>query len=109
MSDNLDNNLDNNNKIDNNLNRTLKMRFNNKKRYDKLCKYIIICPFCETKTNLFSIYCHIKTLMCQMIQDNLFEKNDLKLKKMKLMIQIKKLRYDILNDLDNTILLNLLE
>ena len=61
-------------------------------RYNKYKKINVICFFCERELNLYNILKHTTSKRCIYIQNNKFNDDELKDKKLKLLILIDNLR-----------------
>jgi len=67
-------------------------------KYYKLYKdEIIECPYCERILNIYDISIHIKTKRCIEIQKFKYNEDELKTKKINLLILIDKMRYESRN------------
>jgi hypothetical protein len=68
-------------------------------RYNKYKTETILCPFCDRIMDIYGIYQHTNSLRCKNIQNLKYNEIELNEKKVKLLIIIDKLRYDIRNDI----------
>jgi hypothetical protein len=70
-------------------------------RYNKYKNLTIECPYCERELNLYNIYKHNTSKRCIYIQNNKFNEDELKDKKIKLILLIDKMRYNIRNNIND--------
>ena len=70
-------------------------------RYKKYKNLNVICCFCERETNLYAIFKHTTSKRCLTIQLTKYNDDELKDKKLKLIILIDKMRYNIRNNIND--------
>jgi hypothetical protein len=70
-------------------------------RYIKYKNLTLECPFCEREENLYNIYKHNNSKRCLTIQLTKYNDDELKDKKLKLIILIDKMRYNIRNNIND--------